>query len=353
MGGPLPLGWEERYDVVSGCNFFIDQKTGESTWDDPRLNHQAKLPVYPYSAGPSPPTSPDHVTHIQHPWASHFQSGNQTANPQLVSMLSSVNYNPASHPWASTNNPSTNSSAFPQLIPLNSTISPMPMHSPLIPMPQMPQMPITPPHMPISSPIYTVGIPTPTLVTNVHPPVHQSSTPLALHNPTPPMIASYPPNSAPVPLQQNSSYPSIPVQHFNQTNNYYMVGSSGHQSTSGNNLQKERIPEKAGELLTTTLKMDVKTGKMGKRYLGKKEGNMTSSNAQPPSHQNDTLKKQEKNSQYKNQKPTAEPFITSFQTGDSSRVYDTKGNLILITQPEILSSGPPQAESYRDGNYHN
>ncbi|CAG8553920.1 8636_t:CDS:2 [Ambispora gerdemannii] len=47
MAGPLPSGWEERFDVMTG---YVDTKNGKTTWDDPRLN-----PQLAYS---SPPMSP-------------------------------------------------------------------------------------------------------------------------------------------------------------------------------------------------------------------------------------------------------------------------------------------------------
>lgn len=35
---PLPDGWEMRYDTFSGWPYFVDHKSKNTTWDDPRLS---------------------------------------------------------------------------------------------------------------------------------------------------------------------------------------------------------------------------------------------------------------------------------------------------------------------------
>ena len=33
----LPPGWDEAYDPVTGCKYFIDHRSQRTTWTDPRL----------------------------------------------------------------------------------------------------------------------------------------------------------------------------------------------------------------------------------------------------------------------------------------------------------------------------
>jgi BCL2-associated athanogene 3 len=49
--GPLPPGWEMRYDPPSGRYFFVDHNSRSTTWNDPRLN-PPYLTHYPSSQSP-------------------------------------------------------------------------------------------------------------------------------------------------------------------------------------------------------------------------------------------------------------------------------------------------------------
>ncbi|KAG9296823.1 hypothetical protein G9A89_002220 [Geosiphon pyriformis] len=47
MSGPLPTGWQEAYDYNTRRLYYINTKTAETTWSDPRSQPQHNQASYP------------------------------------------------------------------------------------------------------------------------------------------------------------------------------------------------------------------------------------------------------------------------------------------------------------------
>ncbi|CAG8766252.1 1780_t:CDS:2, partial [Ambispora leptoticha] len=103
MAGPLPFGWEERADFVTGRKFYVDTKSGKTTWDDPRLN-----PQLAYS---SPPISPGiGVAH------SYFPEVQSQISPPILSTQAGPSYPWIPHTPASVSMPTPSISNIPEPI---------------------------------------------------------------------------------------------------------------------------------------------------------------------------------------------------------------------------------------------